>query len=154
MAPPLRTEADRKALVDALRAGIIDCIATDHAPHSIEDKDVEFSHAANGVIGLETAYAVCMKLVEKGDLTHERLVESLTASPARIFKFFDRGQLTAGYLADFAIVDPNLKWNITKKSIYSKSYNSPFMGWDVKGRVTSTVVGGVEVYSLERGILV
>ncbi|MCC6277476.1 MAG: dihydroorotase [Oligoflexia bacterium] len=154
MAPPLRTEQDRKALVDALRSGIIDCIATDHAPHCIEDKDVEFGQAANGVIGLETAFATCMKLVEKRELSLERLVESLTASPARAFKFEDRGQLKAGMLADLVIVDPKLKWKITKDSFFSKSSNSPFIGWDVTGRVLATYVDGREVFNLEKGITV
>jgi dihydroorotase len=154
MAPPLRTEADRRALVDALRSGIIDCIATDHAPHSEEDKDVEFEAAANGVVGLETAFSICYKLVERKELSLERLVESLTYSPARIFNFNDRGQLKKGHLADFAVVDLNRTWKVEPKNFYSKSRNTPFAGWELKAQVTSTVVGGEEIFNLEKGICV
>jgi len=153
MAPPLRTEEDRKALVEALRNGVIDCIATDHAPHSEEDKGIEFERAANGVIGLETAFAVCMRLVERKELSLERLVESLTFSPSRIFGFKDRGQLKAGLLADFAVADLNEDWTIDSNRFYSKSRNTPFGGWKVKGRIFQTIVGGRIVYDRERGIL-
>jgi dihydroorotase len=152
MAPPLRTEADRRVLVDALRSGVIDCIATDHAPHSEEDKDVEFERAANGVVGLETAFAVCYKLVEKKELSLERLVESLTYSPSRVFGFSDRGQLKKGLLADFAIVDLNKSWKIDPQNFFSKSRNTPFAGWDVNVQVTSTVVAGEEIFNIEKGI--
>jgi dihydroorotase len=152
MAPPLRTEADRKALVAALQAGVIDCIATDHAPHSEEDKDVEFESAANGIVGLETAFSVCLKLVEKGELTLERLVESLTSSPAKIFNFSDRGQLKTGYLADFAVVDLKKTWTVDAKRFFSKSNNTPFDGWPLKGQVVRTFVGGEEIFNIEKGI--
>ncbi len=154
MAPPLRTENDRKALVDALRSGVIDCIATDHAPHSEEDKDVEFENAANGVVGLETAFAVCHRLVENKELSLERLVESLTFSPAKSFGFSDRGQLKKGYLADFAIIDLNKSWKIESSRFFSKSRNTPFEGWNVKGKITSTIVGGNEIFNSEKGICV
>jgi dihydroorotase len=154
MAPPLRTEADRKALVKALQAGVIDCIATDHAPHGEEDKDVEFESAANGVVGLETAFSVCYKLVEGKELTFERLVESLTFSPAKIFKFLDRGQIKKGMLADFAIADLNRPGKINSATFLSKSRNTPFHGWDVKAQITSTVVGGEEIFNIEKGICV
>ncbi len=152
MAPPLRTEADRKALVAALQSGVIDCIATDHAPHSEEDKDVEFECAANGIVGLETAFSTCYKLVERGELTFERLVESLTTSPARIFKFNDRGQLKAGMLADFAVVDLKREWKVDSSKFFSKSRNTPFNGWDLKSQVTQTIVGGEEIFNIEKGI--
>jgi len=152
MAPPLRTEADRRALVSALQSGVIDCIATDHAPHSEEDKDVEFEAASNGVVGLETAFSVCYKLVERKELTFERLVESLTSSAARIFKFSDRGQIKKGFLADFAIADLNRPGKIDSSTFQSKSRNTPFNGWDVKAQITSTVVGGEEIFNIEKGI--
>jgi dihydroorotase len=152
MAPPLRTEADRKALVAALQSGVIDCIATDHAPHSEEDKDVEFENAANGIVGLETAFSVCYALVEKGELTLERLVESLTSSPAKIFKFNDRGQLKAGLLADFAVIDLQKKWTVDSGKFFSKSRNTPFNKWNVTSQVTKTIVGGVEIFDVEKGI--
>jgi dihydroorotase len=152
MAPPLRTEADRKALVAALQSGVIDCIATDHAPHSEEDKDVEFENAANGIVGLETAFSVCYKLVEKGEMSLERLVESLTFSPSRIFKFSDRGQLKAGLLADFAVVDLKRSWKVDSSKFFSKSRNTPFNSWELKSQVTGTFVGGVEIFNIEKGI--
>jgi dihydroorotase len=154
MAPPLRTELDRKALVDALRSGVIDCIATDHAPHGEEDKDVEFASAANGIVGLETAFSVCHRLVERGELSLERLVESLTSSPARIFNFNDRGQIKKGLLADFAIVDLKKQWTIDPEKFFSKSRNTPFGGWQVTSQVVQTIVGGQEVFNIERGICV
>ncbi len=151
MAPPLRTEADRKALVDALRSGIIDCIATDHAPHAEEDKELEFESAANGVVGLETAFSVCHKLVETGELSLERLVESLTTSPAKVFNFTDRGQLKAGLLADFAVIDMKAPWEVDPNAFYSKARNTCFKGWKVNTRVTQTFVNGQLVYDLEKG---
>jgi dihydroorotase len=154
MAPPLRTESDRLALVDALRSGVIDCIATDHAPHGEEDKDVEFEKAANGIVGLETAFAVCHRLVEKGELTLERLVESLTYSPSQIFNFKDRGQIKKGMLADFAVADMNRKWTIDPEKFFSKSRNTPFGGWNVKVMITQTIVGGEEIFNVEKGICI
>ena len=153
MAPPLRTEADRLALVEALKSGVIDCIATDHAPHSEEDKNIEFARAANGAIGFETAFSTCMKLVEEGALSFGRLNEAMTFSPARVFGFKDRGQLKAGLLADLAVLNISEEWVVDSSRFFSKSRNTPFNNWKVKGRVQRTVVGGRTVFDLERGIL-
>ncbi len=152
MAPPLRTEADRRSLVAALQSGVIDCIATDHAPHSEEDKNTEFESAANGIVGLETAFSACYKLVLTGELTLERLVESLTTSPAKIFNFRDRGQLKVGMLADFTVIDLKKNWKVDSNQFFSKSRNTPFEGWDLKSQVTRTVVGGEEIFNIEKGI--
>jgi dihydroorotase len=148
MAPPLRTEEDRKALVQGLNDGTINAIATDHAPHSVREKGVEFSQAANGVIGLETAFSACMKLVSQGELKYSRLIEALTSGPADIMNFKDRGRLKEGMLADFAILDRGQKWTVTPQQFFSKSRNCPFNDWPMEGRVVKTFVGGRLVYDL------
>jgi dihydroorotase len=147
MAPPLRTEEDRKALVLALESGVIEAIATDHAPHSREEKASEFSRAPNGVIGLETAFSVCMRLVEKKELSFARLISSLTSGPAKVMGFKDRGQLKPGMAADFAIVDLNKEYVISESTLFSKSRNSPFMGWKVRGQVQESFCGGKRAFS-------
>jgi dihydroorotase len=154
MAPPLRTEADRRALVAAVESGVIDSIATDHAPHTEDDKDVEFERAANGVLGLETAFSTCLTLVDKGELSMRRLVEALTSGPARIFGFKDRGALRAGLLADLVALDLDKKFSIDVKKSFSKSRNLPFHGWKVRGETAKTYVGGKLVYDRQKGILV
>jgi len=146
MAPPLRTEEDRQALVKALEEGIIEAIATDHAPHNLEEKSLEFHRAPNGVIGLETAFAACMKLVDQGELSFSRLVEALTSGPARVMGFKDRGQLKVGKFADFTVVDLKAPWSVEKNSFLSKSRNSPFMSWKMNSQVLATYVGGECVY--------
>ncbi|HEX4923100.1 MAG TPA: dihydroorotase [Bdellovibrionales bacterium] len=150
MAPPLRTEEDRKALVQALNDGIIECIATDHAPHSVREKGVEFSQAANGVIGLETAWSSCMKLVLNGELKYARLIEAMTSGPADIMRFKDRGRLREGLLADFAALDLKTTWTVNPERFQSKSRNCPFNGWQLQGQVAKTFVGGRLVYDREQ----
>jgi dihydroorotase len=149
MAPPLRFEDDRKALIEALNDGTIEAIATDHAPHSVREKGVEFSQAANGVIGLETAFSACMKLVSKGELKYHRLIEAMTSGPADIMNFKDRGRLREGLLADFAVIDPKRTWTVAPESFFSKSRNCPFNGWQMEGQVLKTFVGGRLVYDRE-----
>ncbi len=153
LSPPLRTEQDRKALVDALRSGVIDCIVSDHTPHSEEDKDVEFENAQCGASSFETVFAICMELVNKKELSLERVVESLTAAPSKIFKFKDRGQIKIGMWADFAVFDIGLSWTIDSDRFFSKSKYTPFNQKKVTGKVIATYVGGEEVFNLERGIL-
>ncbi|MEQ1875578.1 MAG: dihydroorotase [Bdellovibrionia bacterium] len=150
MAPPLRNEEDRRALVEALNDGTIGAIATDHAPHSVREKNVEFSQAANGVIGLETAFAACMKLVSKGELKYHRLIEALTSGPADIMNFKDRGRLKEGLLADFTILDPKRAWTVEPEAFFSKSRNCPFNGWKLEGQVLKTFVGGRLVFDREK----
>ncbi len=141
MSPPLRDAADVAACVEALADGTIDAIATDHAPHSPVEKDVEFDAAANGVVGLETAFPVCLALVRAGKLGEGRLVEALTAAPARAFSL-PAGTLSRGAPADVALFDPGATWTCTPERLHSKSANSPWRGRTLTGRCTHAIVGG------------
>jgi dihydroorotase len=143
--PPIREAEDREALREALRDGTIDCIATDHAPHSALEKDCEFAAASPGIIGLEPAVPVLLDLVRDGLLTPMRLIEALSTRPARIGGF-EVGTLKEGALADFAVIDPELEWTIEAPSLCSRSTNTPYLGKQVRGRATMTVVGGEVVY--------
>ena len=145
MSPPLRSESDRKAVVAALADGTIDAIATDHAPHGPLDKQVEFVQAANGVIGLETALALTLGLVRAGELPLTRALERLTAGPARCFSL-PYGTLTAGAPADVIVVDADREWKVDPQRFHSKSRNSPFTGWTLRGKVTKTFVAGKLVH--------
>jgi dihydroorotase len=150
MNPPLRSKADVAAVRAALADGTIDAIATDHAPHSAVEKDLEFDAAANGIVGLETAFAVCLALVRERVLTEERLVEALTIAPARAFQL-PGGTLAAGAPADVAIVDPGLEWRCDPARFHSKSRNSPWKGALLVGRCTHALVGGRLVHELGKG---
>ena len=141
MRPPLRREEDRKALIKGLQSGVIDCIATDHAPHASFEKEVEFIKAANGVIGLETALAVSLKLVHDKQLSLQQLIRLLSTGPAKVL-----GLKSA---ADLVIFDPNEAWVIDASQFRSKARNCPFDGWKVKGRVCATIVDGKVVYKGE-----
>jgi dihydroorotase len=135
------------AIKKGLKDGTIDCIATDHAPHTHEDKEVEFDCAPPGLIGLETAFGLAMKeLVGAGELTLPQLVEKMSAAPARIMGLADKGMIFPGKDADLVIVDPDKEWQVRKEDFVSKSKNSPFVGWKLKGRVCTTVCGGKVVY--------
>ncbi|MBS2027175.1 MAG: dihydroorotase [Deltaproteobacteria bacterium] len=149
MAPPLRSEADREAVIAAMADGTIDAIATDHAPHSLVEKDVEFDVAANGIVGLETALPLTLALVKAGRLTVKRAIELLTSGPAETFGL-PGGTLAVGAPADVTIVDPEASWKVEPEKFASKSCNSPFAGWTVQGRVEQTFVAGVRVFSRER----
>jgi dihydroorotase len=141
MSPPLRARADVEACREGLVDGTIDAIATDHAPHSLVEKDVEFDIAANGIVGLETALGVCLGLVREGVLSDRRLVEALTAGPARAFGL-PGGRLRAGDPADVAVIDPAARWTVTAETLRSRSKNSPWKGKELQGRCTHTIVGG------------
>ncbi len=145
MAPPLRSREDVSALRSGLADGTIDAIATDHAPHGAGDKDCEFDLAANGVVGLETAFALGLRLVHEGVLSRRRLVELFSSGPARAFGLTG-GTLKPGVPADFTLVDPALDWTVDPSAFASKGRNSPFAGWKLRGRVTSTYVGGRRVF--------
>ena len=145
MNPPLRAEADRQALVGALNDGIIDAIATDHAPHGPLDKNVEFIHAANGIVGLETSLALTLLLVRTGELPLNRAIERLTAGPARAFGL-PAGTLAAGAAADVIVVDAEKEWKVDAQRFHSRSRNSPFAGWTLRGRVLRTFVSGKLVH--------
>jgi dihydroorotase len=143
MNPPLRSEADRVAVVEALADGTIDCIATDHAPHPRELKNVEFDAAPNGVIGLETAVpAVFDRLVSGGHLSLMRFVEAVTSAPARILGLKEQGRLEPGALADVTVLDVDRAVTIDARHFRSLSRNTPFDGWDCQGAAVFTIVGG------------
>jgi len=144
--PPLRTEADRAALIEALRDGTIDCIATDHAPHHEDDKNVEYAIASSGISGFETAFAVCRTaLVEAGHFTPEQLFEKITCAPAKILGL-DAGTLEVGRAADIAITDGNEEWTVDPARFISKGKNTPFAGRVLKGAVRYTFAQGVLVF--------
>jgi dihydroorotase len=141
MNPPLRSAEDRRAVQEGLADGTIDCIATDHAPHSAVEKDLEFDAAANGIVGLETAFAVCLGLVRSGALTERRLVEALTAAPARVFGL-PGGSLSPGAPADVAVLDPAAAWRVEPERFHSKGQHSPWKGALLTGRCTHAFVDG------------
>jgi dihydroorotase len=146
MNPPLREAADRDALVEGLSDGSIDVIATDHAPHHYDEKRVEFDLAPFGITGLETAVSLAFdRLVHAGVLSLSRMIELLSASPARILKV-PGGSLTEGAPADLSILAPDLTVTIASASMRSKSSNTPFDGWTLRGGVAATIVGGRAVY--------
>ncbi|AJE03613.1 dihydroorotase [Geobacter pickeringii] len=146
MNPPLRTADDMAAIKAALADGTIDAIATDHAPHHLDEKDVEFNVALNGIIGLETSLPLSLKLVEEGVLTLPALVEKMACNPAKILGI-DRGTLKAGAVADITVIDPKATWTVEADRLASKSKNSPFLGWEMKGAAAYTIVSGKVVYS-------
>ena len=151
MAPPLRTRADVDALRKGLADGTIDCIATDHAPHHADEKDVEFEHAANGIVGLETALPLALRLVADGVLDLPTLVARMTVGPARILNL-PAGTLAPGAAADVTIVDPERRWKVVARSFRSKGRNTPFEGWDMVGRAVAVLVGGRVVHEEERQV--
>lgn len=145
MAPPLRTEDDRQALLEGLADGTIDCIATDHAPHHKDEKDVEFDCAANGVIGLETLLPLVLRLVEHGVLDLPTAIAKISSEPAAILGL-PLGTLEVGRAADLAIVDPQREWTVDPSQTFSKSKNTPFEGWKMRGRAVYTMVDGRTVH--------
>ncbi|MBK9293190.1 MAG: dihydroorotase [Oligoflexia bacterium] len=153
LSPPLRAEKDRTHLVSALQSGVIDCLTSGHTPHSEEDKDIEFELALSGASSLETTFSSTYSIVEKRELSLERLVESLTLSPAKIFKFSDRGQLKKSMKADLTAINLNLAWQVDTNKFFSKSKYSPFNGAKFNAKVVATFVNGVKVFDVEKGIL-
>lgn len=147
MNPPLRESADREALLQGLADGSVDAIATDHAPHHYDEKKVEFDHAPFGIIGLETCVALaCDRLVHTGLIRIARLVELLSVTPARILGV-PGGSLAVGVPADITILAPDLTVNVGASRLRSKSRNMPFDGWQLRGGVAATIVGGRIVYA-------
>ena len=144
MNPPLREEADRLAIIEGLRDGTIDIIATDHAPHSKEEKDKPITEAPSGIIGLETLLSLGItSLVETGQLTMMELLSKMTCNPAKLYGL-DRGYLTEGAVADLVLFDPKKEYEV--KEFASKSCNSPFLGWKLTGKVIATVCDGKIIY--------
>jgi dihydroorotase len=147
--PPLRTAADVEALRAALAEGTIDAVATDHAPHSPVEKDVEFEQAAFGIIGLETALALVLELVRAGTLTPAALVTRMSSAPAGVFGLAG-GTLADGAPADVTVIDPEASWTCDAVALRSRSHNTPFSGRALRGRAALTVVGGIIAHSGER----
>ncbi|MFA5113310.1 MAG: dihydroorotase [Candidatus Margulisiibacteriota bacterium] len=144
--PPLRTRPDRQAVIKGLQDGTIDVIATDHAPHTIDDKNVEFNQAASGMVGLETALGLVLtQLVATKALSLPEAVAKMTANPARILGLAGKGTLRPGADADLIIVDPAGKWTVDPGKFASKSRNTPFAGWQLTGKVVQTIVGGKQI---------
>lgn len=148
--PPLREEEDRQALLEAFSDGTIDCIATDHAPHSELEKDCEFEAASVGINGLETAIASLLQLVRDGVMKPLRLVEALSTAPARLIPDFEGGSLREGRRADITVIEPELRWILSQEALRSRSHNTPLLGHELIGRPIMTVVGGAVAYELER----
>ena len=144
--PPLRTESDRYGLIEGLKDGTIDMIATDHAPHSREEKEQEIGKAPSGMIGLETALALGItNLVRKGHMTMPQLLKKMTVNPAELYKL-DCGSIRTGGAADLVIFDEREKWIVDEDKFHSKSSNSPFIGMELFGRVKYTICNGMVVY--------
>ncbi len=144
--PPLRTAEDREALREALADGTIDCIATDHAPHSTLEKDCEFPKAAVGINGLETAVPVLLSLVRDGALSPLRFAEALSTAPAKLIPDYEGGKLAVGVRADITVIDPDRRWTVSKDALRSRSHNTPWLDQEVVGAVRLTIVDGNVVY--------
>lgn len=143
MAPPLRGEEHLEAILEGIRDGTVDAIATDHAPHHADEKSLEYDRAPFGITGLETGIGLAFnELVHKGVIGLERLVEMCSANPAKILGLEGRGTLRPGSIADVTIIDPSLSWTYRNSDSRSKSKNSPFDGWTFHGGHVATVVGG------------
>ena len=147
MNPPLRSVADRDALIEGILDGTIDAIASDHAPHAFHEKQVEFERAAFGITGLETALPIAITVLHHHfDLPLWRIVELMSSNPAKIFGLKGRGSLGKGSHADVTIFDPKKKWTFDASQSRSKSKNTPFDGWSFSGKVVATIVGGKAAY--------
>lgn len=142
MNPPLRTQKDLEAVIEALKDGTIDCIATDHAPHSIEEKLKAFAEAPFGVVGFETALGASLKLVQDNHLTMQQLVEKLSTNPAEILNLKDQGQIKIGQTANLTIIDPDLEYTVKAEEFKSKCKISPFNGMTLKGKSIAVIANG------------
>ena len=147
VSPPLRSKEDVEAIKEAIADGTIDCIVTDHAPHTKEDKEVGFDGAPFGLIGLETSLGLTItELVKPGIIDLPKMVDKMSTAPARIAGIVNKGVIKTGYDADITIIDPDKEWTVTKEGFVSKSKNSPFIGRKLKGQVEYTICGGKVVY--------
>lgn len=145
MNPPLRTEQDRMAIIEGMKDGTIDAVATDHAPHSVLEKNLEFEKASNGIIGLPTAVALFLNLIREYSFSPSDMAKLMSKNPAKIINIPIR-LIKKGEKANFTIIDPELEWEVTKENILSKSFNTPFLGKTLKGKALMTVVDGFLVY--------
>jgi dihydroorotase len=134
-------EEDRLALIAGLVDGTIDVIASDHAPHDIDSKRVEFKRAAFGIIGFPTTLPLLLKLVHDGGVPRKCAIKALTSAPAKVFRL-PAGSLAKGAIADVTIIDPAVSWELKEEDIVSKSKNTPFLGWEFQGRARDVVVAG------------
>jgi dihydroorotase len=151
MNPPLREPEDVQAVIEGFKDGTLDCIATDHAPHTLTEKQVEFALAPFGIIGLETSLALTLThLVAPGHITLEEAVRLLSYGGAQVCNIADAGMLAPGLPADIVIFDPKAAWTVSTDDFASKSSNSPFIGHTVRGKVLHTLCGGTVVYSSNR----
>ena len=143
--PPLRTWDDVLALREAVKSGLIDCMITDHAPHSVQDKENPLDMVPNGISGLDTALTLLWRLVDQNIFTQEDIIRTYTVNPAKRFKLpyntFEKGDV-----ADFFFFDPAITWVANKESFYSKSANTPFLNEEMKGRVCTAYLGGKKVF--------
>ncbi|MCX7727136.1 MAG: amidohydrolase family protein [Chitinispirillaceae bacterium] len=154
MNPPLRTAKDRDAVIEGVVDGTIDVIASDHAPHLPEEKDVEFDAAAFGVIGLETSLGVVLTfMVAKGLLTPSQMVERMSVMPNRILNL-DRGNFSVGNSADITIIDPYTKWKVDPEKFYSKSRNTAFEGLELQGYAVMTILEGRIAFVKDENIVI
>jgi dihydroorotase len=151
MNPPLRGEEDRMAVLEGIVDGTIDAIATDHAPHDDYTKRCEFVAASNGIIGLETALPLSLALLAGGKVAPSRLVQLLSVNPARILNLKGKGSLGVGDDGDVTVIDPEAEWEVRAADLRSKSRNSPFIGWTMRGRAIATIRGGTVSHSLIPG---
>lgn len=147
MNPPLRSEQDRQALIKGLQSGLIDCIATDHAPHDLLSKDLPLEEASFGIVGVETMLPLSLALYHQQIIGLKELLAKMTCNPAKIIDF-DGGRIKKGGRADLVLIDLNCDWQIETEKFYSKSKNSPFDGFKVKGRAVRTVVAGKTVFQI------
>ena len=143
MNPPLRSADDREAMVAGLLDGTIDAIATDHAPHALDEKQQEFDRAPMGITGLETALAIALDVLHRNKkMSLAKIIALLSWNPARVMSLARRGTLARDSSADVTIFDPNQRWTFYAQASTSKSKNTPFDGWDFQGKVIATIVGG------------
>jgi len=150
MNPPLRSAADRDAMIEAILDGVVDAIATDHAPHATHEKEVEFENAPNGITGLETALGLSLRWLHKEwKLPLGRVLSLLSAQPAALLGLKGRGTLTVGSFADVVIFDPQTQWTYHARETRSKSHNTPFDGWTMQGKVRWTISEGRVAYKSE-----
>ena len=149
MNPPLRTERDIDLLIAGVADGTITVLASDHAPHCNYEKEVEFDQAPFGILGLETELGLFLDILvhKKHAISLQRLVEMFTIEPARLLGL-DRGTLSVGAAADITLIDPDLEWTVDKEQSFSRSRNTPFHGWELRGRAVRTIVGGKTVWAL------
>jgi dihydroorotase len=148
MNPPLRSAADRDAMIEAILDGVVDAIATDHAPHATHEKEVEFERAPNGITGLETALGLCLRwLHHEWKMPLGRVLSLLSAQPAAVLGLKGRGTLTVGSCADVVVFDPKADWTYRATDTRSKAKNTPFDGWAMKGRVRWTISEGRIAYT-------